>query len=257
MSSLLVDNKVVLNDVSAVIFDKDGTLIDIHYYWASIIKIRASLVAKTWFDKCERSQIEQYLMNIMGINLKTRKMKPDGPVGVMPRSYIVSIVANFVRQTNQEITNNDVEELFQNVDQTSSREMSSFIKILPGVEELLVKLKDCDIHSIIVSTDITSRAQLAMESLKLDKYFSRIIGGDLAKKTKPEPDLARLALRNLELNAENVAIVGDHPFDIIMGNSVNLGLNIGVLTGLSPSASKFNNLDCIVVDNLKHISVSC
>ena len=257
MSSLLIDNKVELNDINAVIFDKDGTLIDIHHYWASIIEIRASLVAKKWFNNGERGRIEEYLINIMGVNLQTGKMMPDGPVGVMSRSYIVNIVANFVRKTFQEITNKDIEEIFKNVDYISSREMSSFIKILPGVEDLLVKLKKCNIQSIIVSTDITIRAKLAMESVRLDKYFSRIIGGDLTQKTKPEPDLARLALSDLKLDAKNVAIIGDHPVDIMMGNAVNLGLNIAVLTGLSTNASAFNNLDCIVVNNLKNINVNC
>jgi phosphoglycolate phosphatase-like HAD superfamily hydrolase len=256
MSNLLIDDRVELHNINAVIFDKDGTLIDIHHYWSSIIKIRAFLVAKKWFKKKQRSDIEEYLIDIMGVNLNSGRMKPDGPVGVMPRSYIVSIVADFIRKNDPLITNRDVERLFKNADLISLKDISSFIRVLPGVEELLVNLKESDIDSIIVSNDITIRAKMAMEAVNLEKYFTEIIGGDLAKKAKPEPELALLALSVLKLNAKNVAIIGDHPFDIMMGTAVNSGLNIGVLTGLSSSTDQFNNLDCIVVDNLKHLSVS-
>ena len=135
--------------------------------------------------------------------------------------------------------------------------MSKFLKILPNVEELLIGLKNCNVQSLIVSTDITSRAQIAMKTLKLDNFFFRIIGGDLAKKTKPEPDLALLALNELGFEPKNVVMIGDHPVDIMMGMSVKFGLNIGVLTGLSSNTSVFDNLDCKVIDNLKHLNVRC
>ena len=256
MSDLLVDGEILSDNVKAVIFDKDGTLIDIHHYWSSMIRIRASLVTLKWFNNNEKDRIQNHLIDVMGVNLETGKMKQDGPVGVKPRSFNVDVVANFVRKSGHYITNDEVEELFKKADQITSEDMLPLLKILPGVEELLVKLKNCNIQSIIVSTDITSRAQLAMKELKIDRYFSKIIGGDLAKRTKPEPDLAELALNNLEFDAKNVAVIGDHPFDVMMGKAVNAGLNIGVLTGLSSSAM-FNNLDCIVVDNLKSINVSC
>ena len=106
--------------------------------------------------------------------------------------------------------------------------MLPLLKILPGVKELLIKLKQCDIHSIIVSTDITSRAHKAINTLKLDKYFTKIIGGDLVENSKPSPDLAKLALSYVDCDANQVAVIGDHPFDIMMGTSINAGLNIGI-----------------------------
>ena len=37
---------LVLEKPEAVFFDKDGTLIDIHHYWGSMIKIRADLICE-------------------------------------------------------------------------------------------------------------------------------------------------------------------------------------------------------------------
>ena len=256
MSDLLVDGEILSDNVKAVIFDKDGTLIDIHHYWSSMIRIRASLIALKYFKNSEKERLENDLIDIMGVNLETGKMKPEGPIGVKPRSFIVDIVTDFVQKNGYYISNSEVEELFKKVDQTTSQDILPLLKILPGVKELLIKLKQCDIHSIIVSTDITSRARIAMKTLKLDNYFTQIIGGDQAHNVKPAPDLAELALSFIDCEADRVVMIGDHPFDIIMGESVNAGLNIGVLTGLSNS-NMFDNLNCIVINDLTSIEVSC
>jgi phosphoglycolate phosphatase len=95
-----------------------------------------------------------------------------------------------------------------------------------------------------------------MKTLKLDKYFTKIIGGDLVENSKPAPDLAKLALSYVNCEANQVAVIGDHPFDIMMGESVNAGLNIGVLTGLSNS-NMFDHLNCFVINDLTCVEVSC
>jgi len=255
MSKLLIDNQVVLENLQAIIFDKDGTLIDIHYYWSSIITIRTSLVIKKWFDKTSAKEIELKLFDLMGIDVETGRIKPNGPVGIMPRSFIVEIVADFVRKEKPLVTNEQVENIFKEVDNSSSKNISAFLKILPGVKEFLMLLKQSKISSIIASTDITHRAILAMTALKLDKYFSLILGGDLVKKAKPNPDLAELAMSHLDCKSESIVVIGDHPVDIMMGEAVNAGLNIGVLTGLSNS-SMFNDLECLIIDDFNSLSVS-
>jgi phosphoglycolate phosphatase len=255
MSNFLIDGKVILENVKAVIFDKDGTLIDIHHYWSSMIKQRSSLVAIKWFNNNDKETIENYLVSLMGFDIQTGKMKPEGPIGIKPRSFIVNIVADFVRQSGFSITNDEVEILFNKVDKETSQDMLPLLKVLPSVNELLLKLNECGIQSVIASTDITSRAEIAMKTLKLDKYFSNIVGSDLVDKSKPAPDLANLALNDMAFDANSVVVIGDHPYDIQMGENINSGLNIAVLTGIS-NYSMFSGLNCIVTNDLSSIQIN-
>jgi len=255
MSDFLIDGEVFLENVRAVLFDKDGTLIDIHHYWSSIIKLRSSRVALKWFNNNDNDIIQNHLIDLMGFDVQTCKMKPEGPIGVKPRSFIVNIVADFVRQSGFNITNDEVEILFNKVDEETSQDMLPLLKVLPGVQELLIKLNQCGIQADITSTDVTSRAKIAMKTLNFDKYFTNIIGADLVKKSKPAPDLANLALNSMDFEASNVVVIGDHPYDIQMGESINAGLNIAVLTGIS-NYSMFRDLNCIVVKDLSSIQIN-
>jgi phosphoglycolate phosphatase len=254
MSSLSVNGKTVLNDVKLIIFDKDGTLVDVHHYWTLMIRIRASEIANKWFNGENRANFETGLMDLMGLDLETNKLKPKGPVGVKSRAYIVSIVKDYICKHTQVVSNNDVELLFKDVDMITEKNLSTFLKILPGVRQLLEKIGQLDIKVVITSNDITSRAIKAMDILGLKSYFSEIIGGEFVKNTKPAPDLAQLALSKFGCHPDNVVVIGDHPVDILMGIGADINTNIGVLNGISMKEN-FSQCDCILVESLNDIDV--
>lgn len=257
MSEILVDGIPVFQNPDAVLFDKDGTLIDIHHYWSSMIRIRSSFITNRYFPgHREQKNIENSLIDAMGVDITNNRMKPEGPVGIKPRPYIVNIASDLVRLKGKKIVNEDMEDLFSEVDKKTTEDMAPLLRLLPGVVKLLERLDECGIASAIVSTDITSRARLAMETLELDHYFDEIIGGDRVKSTKPSPDLALDAIDRCNSNANKAIVIGDHPVDIEMGKSAGTGLNIGVLTGLS-TADTFDGMDCVVIQNLNCIEVRC
>lgn len=254
MSSLFVNREAVLNDIKLVIFDKDGTLIDVHHYWTSIIKIRASKITNKWFNEENRANFELGLVDLMGVDIETNKLKPEGPVGVKSRSYIVGIVKEYICKHAQVVSNNDVELLFKDVDMITEKNLSPLLRILPGVKQLLEKIQQLDIKAVITSTDITSRAIKAMDALGLKSYFTEIIGGDSVKNTKPAPDLAQLALSKIGCHPSNVVVIGDHPVDIFMGIGADIKTNIGVLNGISKKEN-FSQCGCILVENLHDIDI--
>ncbi len=254
MSSLFVNGNIVHGDIELIIFDKDGTLIDIHHYWSSMIKIRAKNITRRWFNDINCSEHEADLINLMGVDIETGKLKPEGPVGVKSREYIINLVKSYVCRYVKSVNNSDIELLFKNVDEITEKDLSSLLKILPGVEQLLRSAKELGVYTVVTSTDITSRAVKAMENLGLKTYFEEIIGGDAVKNTKPSPDLAKLALLKIGCKPGNSVVIGDHPVDILMGIGADIGVNIGVLNGIS-NKENFSQCNCILVDSLYDISM--
>ena len=254
-AQLLVDGIVAHANPEAVLFDKDGTIIDIHHYWDSMIRIRSALVVKRWFSgNSSRHEIQNQLIDSMGLSLNSGRIKAEGPVGVKPRSFIVNVVADVVCDYGVDIANTEMELLFSEVDQAASEELLPLLDLLPGVESLLQQLKERGVMMAIVSSDITSRARKAMELLGLDYYFDDIIGSDQVEHSKPAADLALLALERFGVLSERAVVIGDHPVDIEMGNHAGVGLKIRVLTGLA-DVDAFEDLGCRVVSDLTAIEV--
>ncbi len=248
MSSLSINRKVVSLDIEAIIFDKDGTLIDVHHYWSSMIKMRAALIVEKWFSDVDSDKIQFDLIDAMGVYLTSGKIKPNGPVGIKPRSFIVDVAAQIVRLNKKNVTNDEIEAIFLQVDQETSDDILPLLKLLPYVTQLLDELHQCGVTIMLATTDITSRARIAMKALGIEHFFSEIIGGDAVKSTKPSPDLASIVIEKCNVDKCKTVVIGDHPVDIQMGISAETGYNIGVLTGLS-DVNAFNELDCFVVDS--------
>ena len=252
MPRITINNKS-FNNVELVLFDKDGTLIDIHHYWVSMIKLRAKILVDRYFSGAN-NKMEFELINLMGVDIINNKMKPNGPIGVRPREFIVNIVTCLLTKNKIDTDNSKIEGLFKEVDKATESDFSSLIKLLPNVELLLQDLRGCNIKMAIVSTDITHRAILAMKAVGLEGFFDVIVGGDAVEKTKPSPDLALYVMSKLNISADNVLVIGDHLVDMKMAQAANILTNVGVLTGIS-NKEDFLCENIEIIDNLNFINV--
>ncbi|MBI4936659.1 MAG: HAD family hydrolase [Nitrosomonadales bacterium] len=238
-----------------VLLDKDGTIIDIHHYWTSMIRLRARLVVEQCFrGRTDAIDVEHNLIDAMGVDISSGRMKPEGPVGVKPRPFIVGVTAATVRESGVDMDDARMEAIFAEIDRRTAADLLPLLRLLPGVKDLLDALRARAIAAAVVSTDITSRATSAMQALGIAHYFSAIIGGDAVAHTKPAPDLAHTALASSSCSPSRAAVIGDHPVDIQMGHNARCAANIAVLTGLS-DADAFSGLGCTLVDNLTYVTV--
>lgn len=79
----------------------------------------------------------------------------------------------------------------------------------PGVEEILKYLKENGFKVGLASStqEATVRRQISEGGLL--KYFDQIIGGDMVKRSKPEPDIFLEACRRLESEPERCYVIED------------------------------------------------
>ena len=218
-------------DTELVIFDKDGTLIDVHYYWGGMVELRAKLLSKKYVKFQYQEKATYELMSNMGISLETMKIKPMGPVGIKPREYIINTAYQVVKQYFDAITIEQVSSVFKEIDVNSQTHLAQLVKPLPGVEELLATLKQQKIKIAIATTDLTSRAKLAMDSIGLTHYFDCIAGSDLVDEAKPSADLVNYLCDKMACEKSKTLVVGDSIVDLRMAESAQVDF-IGVKTGL-------------------------
>ncbi len=253
MAKISLSEALSIDDVDLVMFDKDGTLFDIHFYWCSIIKLRAKKLSSLFFSNmsnCEEHTRE--LESIMGVD-EGFMLKREGPVGIKPRGFIIKVVQAYISKLCV-VSELEVSEAFEDVDLESSLEIGNYLNLLPGVESLLKSLKQSGVKLAIATTDIQSRAELALKSKGLDGYFDLVVGGDCVKESKPSGEMGTLICETLRVDKLKSVMVGDHSVDLRMAQNAHLRAGLGVLTGLGSRKSLLRESKYIV-DTLESVRV--
>ena len=252
MSSLILPNTKIEN-IKMVIFDKDGTLIDVHHYWCSMIEFRAEFFIESIKDKSINSDnLYKELVNNMGIDLDTKKMKSEGPVGIKPRSFIVNVALDTIQKYDKTYTKELVEDIFKQVDEFSKTKLNDIVMALPDVKRILGDLNKANIKTSIATTDLSNRAILAMKSLNINSYFIDIAGADLVENAKPNPDLVQYLLNKYNLVKEEVIVVGDSMADLGMAKNADCRF-LAVKTGLY--TDEFIEQSKNIIDDLTQLKV--
>ena len=134
------------NNFQSVILDKDGTIIDVHHYWIGMSRLRIqSILGERSIPSSEHSLISKTLESAFGIDSTANKISRDGPAGVKPRIFLISLVQKELKKLGIHFKLNQIEVLFKEVDIISERKIDSLVKILPGVEEFIENAKSRDI----------------------------------------------------------------------------------------------------------------
>ena len=84
----------------------------------------------------------------------------------------------------------------------------------PGVDDLLVRLKDEGRRLGIVTAKRRATVELAFNVLPIEHLFEVVVGGDETARHKPDPEPLLLAAERLDVDPPRCAYVGDSPFDI-------------------------------------------
>ena len=219
------------SDVEHYSFDKDGTLTDVHEYWACVIEARARAVNAHY--RTLEVGVEP-LMRVMGVDPATRRIVPPGPIGYGSREDVIEAVASFM-DSEHGMAAEDIADttatLFKQVDANTHSNLEDWVQLLPGTASALRRLKDRGAVLSIVTGDRTGLARESMRILGILDLFDVIIGGDEMTRQKPHPDGLLTACERVDIEPGKSAYVGDAPNDLRAAQAAQLR-GVGVLSGL-------------------------
>lgn len=245
-------NVKTIEGVSLVIMDKDGTMIDLHNYWSGMIFYRSSAIAK----RCDLDAEQECNVAIsMGVDPETRRIKPEGPVGLKGRHVVMQTAVDYLESIGMHDTFNKCVDAFDEADKVSIEKLDELIKPINGLYEFVNKLKSLGCKIAVATTDNSQRAKLAMGKLAISEKIDVIVGSDMVKYSKPNPEMVNMILSEIGISPKDTVIVGDAFTDIILGNNAGLKASIAVASGVTPK-SELKKLTPYTVDDISMLDAS-
>ena len=235
-----------------IIFDKDGTLIDIHHYWGRMIEVRSLLLSNLYKNSTDKVAFYIQLIDLMGFDLEVGKLKPEGPVGIKSRTHIINLVSELLSKTTLNLSREGVEKVFLLVDEYSKTNIKSYIKVLPGVETTLAELSSSGVLIAVATTDLLKRAEIGLQAGNIGQYIDCIVGGDQVDEPKPSPDMLIKLLKRFNVLPEEAVMIGDAGVDQEMASAAGVDF-IGVKTGLTEPGFLTNAGDVLWVEDIYEV----
>ena len=110
------------------------------------------------------------------------------------------------------------------------------VPLFEGAAELVHTLDEAGIITAEVSTKHTPTLRGALGASGLDKALSAIVGGDLVRNPKPDPEGLNAAMTQLGLRAEEILFCGDTVIDAETAQRAGTDF-AAVLNGTTPGAA--------------------
>jgi len=230
MVSLKIGNDL-LEDIDLVIFDKDGTLIELNHYWVKMTRLRAETIARLF--NLNEGNIRS-LISAMGVDAASERLKQCGPVGVKKREEVMKAATDYLTSIGYKNPTDLCIDAFDEVDRVSLTIFDRLVHAIPGSERLLKELHENGCKIAIATSDRTSRARLAMEHLNLLQYIDNITGADSIVLPKPDPETVTSILKKLDGDPNHTIVIGDTEVDLELGVKSGVRACIGVFSGIVP-----------------------
>lgn len=129
-------------------------------------------------------------------------------------------------------------------------------ELFPGVAETLEALKEKGIVCTIASARNSKSLKGFLSIMDIEKYFPYTLGGDDTELLKPHPEPVLKTLKELGIPAEDTLVVGDMPYDVLMGKNAGT-YACGVTYGNSSREELVRSGADYVVDNIQDILNYC
>ncbi len=199
--------------IKAIVFDKDGTLIDYAGCWLE----RTKAATKKLLLRHSAMEAYEPIMKRMGI-------LDDGTVdisGALCHGTYRSITDDYAEELEKIGIKTDRERLFSELksDFDSFKQLAESIPTAEGIKELLEKLKSEGIKLALITTDERDGAERTLAPLGIFDMFDSVLCSDGIHKGKPDPYFMNVFMSEYGLSPSEVLMVGDTRSDMLFGTN--------------------------------------
>ena len=232
----------------AIIFDKDGTLIDFDARWGGWVVFLAEQL-----HAVSGLHVRKPLCSAMGYDDANKKVLAHGKLAATPMSQLyrltVEVMQSFGLSTEQ--AERTVEQGWCIPDPVV------LAKQFTDTRALFQKLHSQNIKLGIATTDDRAPTQAMIEAFDIEEYLSTMVCADDGIPAKPAPDMVLTICERMKVDPSKVMVVGDTTADLKMARAAGAGLVVGVLSGVSNVHDLMPYADVIIdsVDELHEYSV--
>jgi HAD superfamily hydrolase (TIGR01549 family) len=240
-----------IDNIETVLFDKDGTFIDLHYFWGKMTELRALEVIKRFglsdetFDK---------LCLCLGYDVSTCKMLSDGITALYSRSKIIEIFRGNLVEFGVNTTEVELAEIFDYVSEIFYQDMVKYTKPIESAIEFIKFLYQKGVKLGVVTSDSVVSTKLTLENFGWTDLFGVVVGRESSSETKESGALTKIALDTLGANPDTTVMIGDAPMDYISAKNAGIENSILVATG-QICAEELKQTSKFVLNDLSELEI--
>lgn len=231
----------------AILFDKDGTLLDFMYTWGN-------------WSECLLASFSAFLkergLPPIGADMSAlwgTRSGPDGEVSGYDRNgplamgtidELLSILAWHGYRSG--LSWAEAKTAAQQGRQLADERLrlDRRVRPLPGAVSFLERCRSAGFKLAVVTADETAEAERHLEWLGVRPLFGACVGTDLVRRGKPFPDMAELACRRLSVDPARAVVIGDTNGDMRMARAAGAAAAVGIAA--DAAAAHLADADAVV-----------
>lgn len=210
--------------IKAILFDKDGTLVDFSATWIPAYRAVARIAGQAAGDDALVARV----LRLAGYDPATGTLDPTS---LLAGGTTAEICELWARESG--VT--DVAGLARRLHDAMDRHAARFsVPVGDGLAGLFARLRARGLTLGIATMDSEFVARATADALGLTENLDFICGYDSGYGVKPDPGMILAYCSVNEIEPEQVMMVGDTDRDMAMARAAGAGLAVGVLTGATP-----------------------